>query len=125
LPDPNAPPPPKVAPAKADNATSPAQDATRAGLAVLNDRKCLTCHTLDGAPSTGPTFKGLYGSTVTVADTAAGAAVLAVEVDDAFVRRAILDPNSQIAKGFPPSMPAQKLTDGEVASVASYLRALR
>lgn len=31
------------------------------GFALLNDKGCTTCHTLDGTPMTGLTYKGIFG----------------------------------------------------------------
>ncbi len=70
----------------------------------------------------GPTFKGLYGSKLLV--TAAGR-TREVVADDAYLRRAILDPSAEIVKGYPPAMDPAGLTDRELADVIAYLKTLR
>ena len=55
---------------------------------------CASCHSLDGSEGTGPTFKGLAGSTVTLADGKQ------VQATPAYLERAITDPDAQITKGF-------------------------
>src|SRR5687768_14330847 len=55
---------------------------------------CASCHSLDGREGTGPTFKGLAGSTVTLED---GKQVTA---DAAYIEKAITDPDAEITKGY-------------------------
>jgi cytochrome c oxidase subunit 2 len=55
---------------------------------------CSSCHSLDGSEGTGPSFKGLAGSTVTLADGKQ------VKADTAYLERAITDPEAEVVKGF-------------------------
>ena len=55
---------------------------------------CAGCHSLDGSDGTGPTFKGLAGSTVTLADGKK------VKADSAYLERAITKPDDDVAKGY-------------------------
>jgi mono/diheme cytochrome c family protein len=55
---------------------------------------CAGCHSLDGSKGTGPTFKGLAGSTVTLADGKQ------VRATPAYLERAITDPDAEVTKGF-------------------------
>jgi len=87
---------------------------------------CVGCHTIDGAAKTGPTWKGLFGSTVLLAD---GTTVIA---DEAFLAESILDPNATIVEGFPsPSlMPDFSedpyfLTEEQVANIVEYIKTLK
>jgi cytochrome c oxidase subunit 2 len=88
-------------------------------MAVKNG--CVGCHSADGTPLTGPTWFGLYGSEVTLAD---GTTVTA---DDAFLEESILDPNAAIVAGFPsPSvMPPYQFTDEEIATIIAYIKTLK
>ncbi len=60
---------------------------------------CIACHTVDGSPGVGPTWKDLAGSHVKLTD---GKTVLA---DYKFLRFMILYPGKQIVAGFPNIMP--------------------
>ena len=82
---------------------------------------CIGCHSADGSPMTGPTWFGLYGSTVNLAD---GTTVTA---DDAFITESILDPNAKIVAGFPsPSvMPPYALTEEEITNLIAYIKTLK
>lgn len=55
---------------------------------------CASCHSLDGGEGTGPTFKGLAGSSVTLADG------MRVTATPAYLERAITEPDADVTKGF-------------------------
>ena len=55
---------------------------------------CASCHSLDGDDGTGPTFKGLAGSTVKLEG---GKEVTA---DAAYLEKAITDPDADVTKGY-------------------------
>jgi len=69
-------------------------DLVAKGEELWSSAGCAGCHSLDGAAGVGPTMKGLAGSTVTLDD---GSKVTA---DDAYLERAIVDPDAQISEGF-------------------------
>lgn len=81
---------------------------------------CLGCHTVDGTPKVGPTFRGLYGRTVALADGRT------VEADEGYIRESILDPGAKIVKGFPNVMPTFKgtLGDDDVTAIIAYVKTL-
>jgi cytochrome c oxidase subunit 2 len=93
-------------------------DVQAQGKALAQSRGCVACHTVDGSPGVGPTWKGLHGKTQTLAD---GSTVLA---DEAYLRRAIQEPNAQVVKGFSPIMPPAVLSDEEVAALVAYIQSL-
>jgi cytochrome c oxidase subunit II len=88
-------------------------------LAVKNG--CIGCHSVDGAQMTGPTWFGLFGSNVELAD---GATVVA---DEAFMSESILDPNARIVATYisPSVMPAYTLTEAEIANIIAYIKTLK
>jgi cytochrome c1 len=55
---------------------------------------CASCHSLDGSEGTGPTFKGLAGSTVTLDGGKQ------VKADAAYLERAITDPDADVTEGY-------------------------
>jgi cytochrome c oxidase subunit II len=89
------------------------------GHAVADERGCLACHSTDGTSGVGPTFKGLWGSKVTMADGTTRV------VDDDFVRSMILHPSATPVKGFEPVMPEFQLNDLEIEELVQYLKELR
>jgi len=56
------------------------------GEQLARDQGCIACHSLDGAPSVGPTWKGLVGKSETLID---GSSVL---VDEAYLKESIVNP---------------------------------
>ena len=79
---------------------------------------CVSCHSVDGARSEGPTWKGLYGSQVTLADGST------VTVDEAYIRRAILDPQADVAPGYSMAMPTIDVSDAQLERLVAYIRSL-
>ncbi len=66
-------------------AEAAAQTPEGRGEALVSQNACTACHTIDGSAGQGPTWKGLYGSQVELAD---GTTVTA---DDAFIAESILE----------------------------------
>jgi cytochrome c oxidase subunit 2 len=96
-------------------------DLVALGATVAARRQCLACHTIDGQPHVGPTWRGLYGSTVPLEGGATAAA------DSAYLTRSMMDPMAEIHAGFKPVMPSYQgvLTVAETAALLEYLKSLR
>jgi cytochrome c oxidase subunit 2 len=71
----------------------------------------------------GPTFRGLYGQKEIVRDS--NGVERGVTVDEARLRKAILEPNAEIVKGYPPAMPPVPLTDMELSQVIEFIKGLK
>jgi cytochrome c oxidase subunit 2 len=93
----------------------------RAGVRAAAERGCLRCHTLDGTPHIGPTWLGLYRSSVPPSD---GTAVIA---DEAYLTESMMDPLFRLHRGFPPVMPTYQgaLPAPDVASIVELIKSLR
>jgi cytochrome c oxidase subunit 2 len=92
------------------------------GRRVLEDKGCLGCHTIDGTKKIGPTFKGLYGSTVEVTT---GGKERKITADEDYLRRSVKDPGADIVKGYPPIMPKLDVTAEEVEEIIEYVKGLK
>jgi cytochrome c551/c552 len=68
--------------------------ASGSGEELYRQYACASCHSLDGSERTGPTFKGLAGSTVTLDG---GKRVTA---DAAYIEKAIVDPDAEVTEGY-------------------------
>ncbi len=81
---------------------------------------CLTCHSTDGSPRVGPTFKGLFGK-MEACNTGA------VKVDEAYLRESILNPTAKVVTGFQPVMPPfqGQLKDREIDALIAYIKTLK
>lgn len=108
------------APTASASAGPAGSDATKVsqGQALYQSKGCVACHTVDGSPRVGPTWKGLYGKQETMQD---GSTAL---VDEAYLRSFILDPQARSVKGFQPIMPKIALSDEELAALLTYIQSL-
>jgi cytochrome c oxidase subunit 2 len=98
-------------------------DPIEQGAALAQQHGCLGCHSVDGSPRVGPTFKGLAGSSRAVSQ---GGKELTVTADSAYLARSIREPAAEIVTGFPPIMPPYAgLTDDEVTTLLTWLETLR
>src|SRR5699024_10804357 len=68
------------------------------GKQLTQDNACQTCHSTDGTKMTGPSWKGVYGSKVSLSD---GSTVTA---DEDYIKESILKPNEKVVQGFDPVM---------------------
>lgn len=90
------------------------------GERLFTKNACNTCHSVDGSRLTGPTVKGLFGSTE---QTNVGP----VQVDENYLRESILNPSAKIVTGYPPVMPTFKgiLNDKQVDALIAYMKSLQ
>jgi cytochrome c oxidase subunit 2 len=104
-----------------DRATAPQLTMAEAGAQVFKTKSCNTCHSVNGTPMIGPSFKGLFGSQV---ELIGGTKVMA---DENYIRESVMDPMSKVVKGFAPQMPTFRgvLTDEEVNQLIAYIKTLK
>jgi cytochrome c oxidase subunit 2 len=95
-----------------------------AGERLLFERGCMSCHSIEGAAMVGPTFKGLFGASVTVR-TDGG--VRSVVADSAYIYKSIISPGADIVDGFPNTMPPGRdaVSDEEITQIIKYLKTLK
>ena len=98
-----------------------ARDLVAEGLDVAARRGCLSCHTVDGQPHIGPTWAGLYGSSVRLED---GRTVIA---DDGYLTKSMIEPHADVVAGFKPVMPTYRgvLPEPEVAALIELMESLK
>lgn len=97
-----------------------AQGGPESGKALVSQNGCLACHSIDGTTLTGPSWRGLYGSTVELSD---GATVTA---DEGYLTESIAKPIAKVVLGFQPGiMPQYGLTDAQIKDIVSYLTTLK
>lgn len=87
--------------------------------ALLEDNGCIGCHSSDGSDSIAPTFKGLGTREVTIERNGQE---ITLKVDADYLRKALLEPNSELVKGYAPMMPsADYLSPEEIEAIIQYL----
>jgi cytochrome c oxidase subunit 2 len=101
-----------------------ALEAAKTGQELIKAKGCTACHTTDGTPLIGPTFKGIFGRKSIVVT---GDRQREVIVDERYLRTSMLEPKADVVKGFPPVMPSHKgiLTDEEIEAIIEYLKTLK
>ena len=97
-------------------------EGTNKGLELLGTKGCLGCHTTDGTRKVGPTFKGLYGSNVTVVTNGRERTIAA---DEDYIERSVRNPGADVVKGYPNIMPKIPVTDEELKEILEYLETLK
>ncbi len=96
-------------------------EAAARGMELATNTGCLACHTVDGTTSTGPTWKGMAGSSRPLES---GESVTA---DTAYLFNSIIDPAAQVVAGFPQVMPtdySDQLTEAEINDLVAYMQSL-
>ncbi len=79
---------------------------------------CAGCHGTNGQGGVGPTWQGLTGSDVELAD---GTIVVA---DQEYLIRSIADPSADLRAGYAVQMPRNNLDDAQVADIVAYINDL-
>lgn len=85
---------------------------------AIYDAQCASCHTTDGSTGIGPTWQGLYGREVNLAD---GSTVVA---DDEYIAESIRQPAAKVHEGFQPIMPVFDLSDEEIQGLIAFMQTL-
>ena len=92
------------------------------GHQLLESKGCLGCHSTDGKPKAGPTFKGLFSSKVTVVTNGKERVITA---DEEYLKRSILVPGADIVKGYQKIMPTIPVNKDEMTDIMEYLESLK
>jgi len=94
-------------------------EQTNATYKLLETKDCLTCHSIDGSESIGPTLKGILGRATKLKGGKTFSA------DEAYLRESIVQPEVKIVDGFDDLMPKPELTDEELNQIMDYLKGLK
>ena len=99
--------------------SQPVASAAERGRRLMDSSGCLQCHGSDGNRF-GPPLNGLFGRQVVLKDGSRHT------VDESYIRRAILEPQTQMRAGFQPIMPSfdGKLTPEQVLDIMMYLKSV-
>lgn len=103
--------------------TAEASSNAKRGRRLVEQRGCLNCHSIDGSPSVGPTWKGMLGSQAKLSDGRE------VARDKDYLARAIREPDAELVTGYSKgvmagAMPGKPLTDADIDSLVLYLSSL-
>jgi cytochrome c oxidase subunit 2 len=117
-----------------DPATKEPVPMAKVGERLYKTSGCSQCHSVDGAISTGPTWKGLFKRDHAFAKAPAGYTLSAADDDakwDAYLRESILDPGAKIVQGYQNVMPSgatqfsgSSYKDKKLAALIEYIKSL-
>lgn len=97
------------------DATAPALDGAR----LIEINGCSGCHSSDGSRSIGPTFQGISSRDITVIRNGEE---FTQKADADYLLRALLDPSSEMVKGYPDIMPSTDyLSPEELDAIVDHL----
>ncbi|MEZ0393102.1 MAG: cytochrome c oxidase subunit II [Pseudobdellovibrionaceae bacterium] len=92
------------------------------GQKYYTDKGCVACHSLDGSPKVGPTWKGIFGHEHEMDDGGK------VKADENYLRESILNPNAKVVKGFAkgvmPTFQGQ-LSEDQVNALIEFMKSLK
>jgi cytochrome c oxidase subunit II len=90
------------------------------GRAVAAKQGCLACHTVTGEPHIGPSWQGVYNSTITLET---GEQIV---VDEAYLTESMMDPLAKIRRGYSAIMPSYRgvLSESDVGALVAYILSL-
>jgi mono/diheme cytochrome c family protein len=88
------------------------------GKSLFNADGCAGCHALTSTAGAGPGFKGLAGSSVTLAN---GQTITA---DAAYLEQSIVNPDAQIVKGYRSGLMPAAIASSNLAGKPADVRAL-
>ncbi|MEY4174059.1 MAG: hypothetical protein RI900_1224 [Actinomycetota bacterium] len=90
-------------------------DALPLGQELAKQYGCAACHTANGDKGVGPTWKGLFGSTVELQDGRTAV------VDRGYLVRAITDPAADVPAGNKVPMPVNRVPTADVEQIVDYI----
>lgn len=90
------------------------------GHATFIQKGCSSCHGVNGEGRVGPKLQDLYGTDVSVVDSATGNKMV-VAADEDYLKRSITDPRAQVVPGFNTPMPTADLSDEQLDLIVGYL----
>ena len=91
------------------------------GKSLYLEKGCNACHSVDGSKGIGPTYKGSFGIERELEDGQK------VQIDENYIRNSILNPQSQVAKGYPNVMNSYNglVTEDEIKALIEYIKSLK
>jgi cytochrome c oxidase subunit II len=95
------------------------------GKQIIQQTGCFACHSVDGTKIVGPSWQGIFGHEVIVVTNGKERTI---KVDEEYIKRSILDPNTDVVKGFNKGLMLSykdQLTDKDISHVIEYIKTLQ
>ena len=88
------------------------------GAKLAQSKGCVACHSQDGTRTLGPTWLGIFGSQRQLASGQK------IEVDEAYLKESIFQPNAKIVEGFSAVMPPPVINEQEALAIIEFIKTL-
>lgn len=110
--------------AKPERPSGASPEAVATGKRLAASLGCTGCHSVNGSSGVGPTWKGLAGSRVELADGRT------VNADDAYIVESIREPDKQIVAGFKrgamsAAIKAGSVSQADAQALVAYIDSLK
>ncbi len=95
------------------------------GFKILQNNGCMGCHSIDGSKIVGPSFKGLYGSTV---ELVADDGTKKITADSTYIKESIFLPDKEIVAGYQKGIMKSYdniLKKEDVSKIIEYLKTIK
>ena len=92
---------------------------------VVHNTYCISCHSIDGSPLVGPTFRGLLGKSQKI--TRKDGSTAQITVDRDYILRGLVETTAEYPEGFQPIMPEtlhQAITPEDIQAVVDWITTL-
>lgn len=105
-----------------DDVTAPIE----LGKIVYKSKGCIQCHSVDGTPGTGPSWKGFYGKDIPFSSVSSTVKFDLNTLDgwNGYIEESIKNPSARIHAGFANQMSIIQLSGKQVQGVMAYFRDL-
>lgn len=100
------------------------EDPALLGRQLVASKGCNACHSLDGKTIIGPSYKGRYGTTITVVTDGKERDIL---MDDEYIKRSIYEPDYDVVKGFRKGQMISykgEITEDQVGLIIEFIKSL-
>lgn len=100
-------------------------DPALLGRQLVEAKGCVACHSYDGRSIIGPSYKGRYGSTITVVTDGKEREIV---VDDEYIRHSIYEPDADLVKGFRKGQMISyknELNDEQIGFIIEFIKTLK
>jgi cytochrome c oxidase subunit 2 len=99
----------------------PKPQLKKTAIEILTNNGCIGCHSTDGSPLVGPSFKDIYNQEVTVTTNGK---TRVIKKDENYLKNSIINPKDDVVEGFPDIMPAFKgvIKDEDLNTIINFFK---
>ncbi len=96
----------------------PLSPEAASGREIASSNGCFACHSVTGEELAGPSWLGIWGSSVEFEDGTTSVR------DEAYIKESIIDPQAKLVKSWPATMLAYEFTTEEMSDLINFIKTL-